>query len=403
MRNSPMHIETRLMGGVEPPSHPSCSLHPVEEATVVANVVRGVAECVPSVQEPHTLYELTMARNIDLNTLARGSPTSLSGHTSGSGSDTRGSFGHLVARGSSSSGGSSRATSAVPPHDACSAAMRDLECSLGPTPLLSNQQESLVRHIERVHVMEARRGTEEFSCLWRGCPRRYRPFNARYKLLIHMRVHSGEKPNKCPYEGCSKAFSRLENLKIHQRSHTGERPYGCQFAGCTKAFSNSSDRAKHQRTHFDTHRGETAVMSNNNLHTTHMTQSNEGRLPPAETIIPIKECYTQQQQQHTDLGLVMEDFVHSELPIHEYARDSAADTLDVSSCFDDVLLDPLPFDAVRRLLGDQPGFLMDSDFTASLELDVDIAEHQLLSLADLHPHSTSQQTELMFFPPRDTM
>ncbi|CAG9820484.1 unnamed protein product [Phaedon cochleariae] len=67
-----------------------------------------------------------------------------------------------------------------------------------------------------------------------------------------MRVHSGEKPNKCPFEGCNKAFSRLENLKIHQRSHTGERPYLCQFTSCTKSFSNSSDRAKHQRTHFDT-------------------------------------------------------------------------------------------------------------------------------------------------------
>uniref|UniRef100_A0A3Q3BIS5 Zinc finger protein GLIS1-like n=1 Tax=Kryptolebias marmoratus TaxID=37003 RepID=A0A3Q3BIS5_KRYMA len=113
-----------------------------------------------------------------------------------------------------------------------------------------SSQEELVRHIEKAHI-DQRKG-EEFACFWTGCVRRHKPFNARYKLLIHMRVHSGEKPNKCMFEGCSKAFSRLENLKIHLRSHTGEKPYICQHPGCLKAFSNSSDRAKHQRTHLDT-------------------------------------------------------------------------------------------------------------------------------------------------------
>ncbi|KAL4608248.1 zinc finger protein GLIS1 [Arapaima gigas] len=124
-------------------------------------------------------------------------------------------------------------------------ACRWIDCSAA-----YEQQEELVRHIEKVHI-DQRKG-EDFTCFWAGCVRRYKPFNARYKLLIHMRVHSGEKPNKCMFEGCNKAFSRLENLKIHLRSHTGEKPYLCQHPGCQKAFSNSSDRAKHQRTHLDT-------------------------------------------------------------------------------------------------------------------------------------------------------
>merc|ERR1712172_245535 len=65
-----------------------------------------------------------------------------------------------------------------------------------------------------------------------------------------MRRHTGEKPHRCTFENCPKAYSRLENLKTHLRSHTGEKPYMCEFPGCTKAFSNASDRAKHQnRTH----------------------------------------------------------------------------------------------------------------------------------------------------------
>lgn len=56
-------------------------------------------------------------------------------------------------------------------------------------------QSELVRHIEKAHI-EAKKG-DVFSCFWLDCAREHKPFNARYKLLIHMRVHSGEKPNKC--------------------------------------------------------------------------------------------------------------------------------------------------------------------------------------------------------------
>ncbi|KAF7997177.1 hypothetical protein HCN44_005454 [Aphidius gifuensis] len=105
--------------------------------------------------------------------------------------------------------------------------------------------EQLAGHVARLHAAPGARGL--FYCGWEGCARGERGFNARYKMLVHVRTHTNEKPHHCFQ--CEKSFSRAENLKIHARSHTGERPYVCPVEGCNKAYSNSSDRFKHTRTH----------------------------------------------------------------------------------------------------------------------------------------------------------
>ncbi len=58
-------------------------------------------------------------------------------------------------------------------------------------------------------------------CLWLDCARLGQAFKAKYKLVNHIRVHTGEKPFACPFARCGKVFARSENLKIHKRTHTG--------------------------------------------------------------------------------------------------------------------------------------------------------------------------------------
>ncbi|XP_077969482.1 uncharacterized protein LOC120331401 [Styela clava] len=104
----------------------------------------------------------------------------------------------------------------------------------------------LVDHVTVDHV--GGHDQTDHTCHWKDCQRE-KGFQAKYKLVNHIRVHTGEKPFVCLYPNCGKVFARSENLKIHKRTHTGEKPFVCPFDGCDRRFANSSDRKKHTYTH----------------------------------------------------------------------------------------------------------------------------------------------------------
>lgn len=88
---------------------------------------------------------------------------------------------------------------------------------------------------ERVHT-----GERPFQCQF--CPK---TFNNTSALKVHERIHTGERPYACKV--CGKAFNQSSTLQAHKRIHTGERPYACKI--CGKAFKQISGLRQHKRVH----------------------------------------------------------------------------------------------------------------------------------------------------------
>ncbi|GJE97242.1 zinc finger protein [Phanerochaete sordida] len=58
---------------------------------------------------------------------------------------------------------------------------------------------------------------------------------------------SEEKKHSCPH--CHKRFNRPSSLSIHVNTHTGAKPFRCPFPGCSRAFNVNSNMRRHWRNH----------------------------------------------------------------------------------------------------------------------------------------------------------
>lgn len=102
------------------------------------------------------------------------------------------------------------------------------------------QSGTLSEHIKRKHTDADRITSDCFACEYCG-----KQFVKKGDMLVHLRVHTKEKPYQCSF--CPSRFAQKGTLNQHVMLHTGERPFSCKV--CDKKFIAKTSLQRHLMVH----------------------------------------------------------------------------------------------------------------------------------------------------------
>ncbi|ORZ12698.1 hypothetical protein BCR42DRAFT_493442 [Absidia repens] len=78
--------------------------------------------------------------------------------------------------------------------------------------------DALGHHLSEEHI-GWKRG--EYCCEWTNCSRKGVKCHNRFALIMHLRIHTQEKPFECDVDGCGMNFGRLDALTRHKKAEHG--------------------------------------------------------------------------------------------------------------------------------------------------------------------------------------
>ena len=101
----------------------------------------------------------------------------------------------------------------------------------------------------QTYIRHRARHTGEYSCDVEGCD--HITVSSRDLKVHKQRIHSNERPFKCPQKDCDKNFKTFNDMRTHFKTHPNidETVFVCEHSNCGKVFWQMNALEKHQATY----------------------------------------------------------------------------------------------------------------------------------------------------------
>ncbi|KAI9273640.1 hypothetical protein BY458DRAFT_508457, partial [Sporodiniella umbellata] len=101
------------------------------------------------------------------------------------------------------------------------------------------------------------------------------------------------------YGECNMVFTRSEHLARHTRKHTGEKPFKCVVPGCTRRFSRFDNMMQHTQTHRSSSRtsqSPTPTITDVSSSSSIASDEETNIVPLCQPTTPLKELHLTQDE-----------------------------------------------------------------------------------------------------------